>query len=311
MSVSFEQTLRLSGLHPRDIAADGKWYRCATDDHPRKRNGAYKLEIDGRVGFWRNWATDSSVNVWHEATGGSSVAPIDPAAQARQREESRRRRIEGIGWARALWQASAPFSGHRYLSNKGLSAEGCHMLRLWRGSVWIDRDQRVEDTWLIVPLYWRDRLVNVQRISSTGVKRQMKQAPQKAASLILNRPRAAVTVICEGLATGLAVFQSVRCARVVVAYFADNLLPVVQELKPSGSVVIAADNDWGTQAKRGFNPGREKASNAADLIGCGVVWPEGIEGTDFADYLQEIGQGAARKVERLVLSGARYVEAPA
>ena len=111
----------------------------------------------------------------------------------------------------------------------------------------------------------------------------------------------------EGLATGLAIFQSLRMARVIVAFDAGNLIHTVDHLRPTGSVVICADNVHGTEAKRGTNPGREKAANAAELIGAGVAWPEGIEGTDLADYLAEVGEGGARKMERLILAKARYV----
>lgn len=306
----FRTVLLAAGLRPRAVAPDGKWHRCATDDKPLKRNGAYRLDVDGRRGSWRNWALDSELNHW-AASGATSARPIDPALLARRREKERQDRIQGIGWARKLWAEAGLYRPHAYLTNKGLSAEGCHLLRTWQGKVWIDQGEAIDDTWVIVPLYWRDKLINVQRISSAGVKRQMKQAPQRGASLVLNRPRAAVTVVTEGLATGLAVFQAIRHARVIVAFFADNLVPVVQELKPSGSVVIAADNDHATKARRGINPGRDKALNAAELIGCGVAWPEGIEGSDWADFMQEIGQGAQRQAERLILAGARYVAAPA
>ena len=98
-----------------------------------------------------------------------------------------------------------------------------------------------------------------------------------------------------------------RGNQVVVCFDAGNLLPVVQRIKPTGSVVMAADNDIGTQAKRGFNPGLEKATNAAELIGAGVAYPRGIEGTDWADFLAQVGEGAARKAERLILGQAKYV----
>jgi putative DNA primase/helicase len=113
------------------------------------------------------------------------------------------------------------------------------------------------------------------------------------------------------LATGLAVYQAVRNATVVVAFDCGNLLPVTQTLGLRGSVVFAADNDWGTLAKRGVNPGIQAATNAAELIGAGVVWPKDIEGTDWCDYLTEHGEGAHRKAERLILAGAKYIEAVA
>jgi putative DNA primase/helicase len=93
----------------------------------------------------------------------------------------------------------------------------------------------------------------------------------------------------------------------VVCFDAGNLLPVVQRLKPTGMVCFAADNDHGTQAKGRGNPGIEKATNAAELIGAGVAWPKGIEGTDWADALKEWGQPGARRIEREIQAGARYV----
>lgn len=297
MSLSFDQALRLAGLRPREIVADGKWRRCATDDKPTKRNGAYRLDVDGRRGWWRNWALDSELNTWADDSA-TKARPIDPEKLRAQRERERAHRLQAISSARAFWQQARPLNRpHPYIERKGLSPLGCAGLRQ-------------HDGLLVIPVLWRGRLMSIQTISADGAKRFWPGAPVKAGSVVLERPRASVTVLCEGLATGLAVFQSIPLARVIVAFDAGNLLPVVQELKPSGNVVIAADNDWQTQARRGFNPGREKATNAAELIGCGVAWPEGIEGTDWADFLREIGQGAHRKCERQILAGARYVAAP-
>ena len=88
----FEDAMRLSGLMPRDIVADGKWRRCATEDKPRKRNGAYVLHPDGR-GFWRNWATDSDISAWRDDST-RTAAPVDQARIAAHRENERRQRIQ-------------------------------------------------------------------------------------------------------------------------------------------------------------------------------------------------------------------------
>ena len=304
--MTFELALRSAGLLPREVVADGTRRRCPTADKPKHKNGQYVLLLDGVTGFWRNFAEGMDWNVWKD---GSATAPrpVDPAVLEAQRERERAERRAGLMAVRELWAAGSDYRPHPYLTGKGLSAAGCHQLRTWQGRVWVDKGEFIDDTWLLAPLYWRDRLVNVQRISATGVKRQMKNASQRACSLILGRAHWSVTVLVEGLATGLAVFQSVRHARVIVCFFADNLLPVVEELKPTGSVVICADNDHGTMAKRGFNPGIEKAQNAASLIDCGVWWPKGIEGTDAADWLREIGGNAGKQLERQVIAAARYV----
>ncbi len=294
---TFRQALEAAGLRPRDIVPDGKWRRCATDDKPAKKNGAFVLHPDGR-GFWRNWATDSDVSTW--TPEGFTRAPVvDPAVAERRRQQERAQRIQAIRSARAFWNNARPCRLlHPYLERKGLSALGTVGLR-------------EHDGLLVVPVLWRGAVISVQTISVDGAKRFWPGAPVKGGHFEIQRQRPAVTVIVEGLATGLAVFQCVRNARVIVAFDAGNLLPVVQALRPTGSVIVAADNDHGTQARRGTNPGLEKARNAADLIGAGVAWPEGIDGTDWADALREWGPTSARRIERMVLGAVRYVEAPA
>lgn len=291
--MNFEQALRSAGLHPRDIVADGKWRRCATEDKPRRRNGAYCLHPDGR-GYWRNWATDSDINAWRDEAA-THAAPVDPARIAAQRARERQQRIQAMRAAREFWERARPLKQpHKYISDKGLTPQGCAGLRTHRSL-------------LVVPVWHGQWMVSVQTIDEDGSKRFWPGAPVKAGAYVLDRPRAAVTAIVEGLATGLAVYQSMPKARVIVAFDAGNLLHVVDRIRPAGSVVICADNDHATQARRGMNPGIDKARNAAELIGCGVAYPTGIEGSDWADYLRESGEGAARRLERLVLAQARYV----
>lgn len=291
--MGFEQAMQASGLLPRAVVADGKWRRCATLDKPKKRNGAYILHQDGR-GYWRNWALDGDINAWSDG-GESRAAPIDLAAIERRRAAERDERIRAIRSARAAWESAAPLRGpHPYLERKGLSAVGCAGLRLMGDAI-------------AIPVLWDGRVTSIQTIAPDGQKRFWKGAPVKGGSYALRREKSVVTAVCEGFATGLAIFQAVKKASVIVAFDAGNLLPVVDRLRPKGSVVICADDDHATHAKRGTNPGREKATNAAELIGAGVAWPEGIEGTDWADALAEWGEGAHKRIERQILAKARYV----
>lgn len=286
----FEQALIVAGLIPRQVIPDGKWHRCATQDKPRKRNGAYKLALDGSVGWWRNWATDDSPQVWRD---DQAIRPVDEARIRANRERERKQRVEAMRGARHFWSECGPMrSVHPYLAKKRLSALGCAGLKVHRDL-------------LVIPVRHGEWLVSVQTINEAGDKRFWTGAPVKAGAYVMDRPKAAVTAICEGFATGLAIFQSVPQARVIVAFDAGNLVPVVQRIKPSGAVVICGDNDHGTEKRMGMNPGLEKARNAAELLGCGVAYPSGIEGTDWADALFE--WGAQKKVERQILSQARYV----
>ncbi len=297
--MTFDQALRLAGFRPRDVVADGQWRRCATDDKPGRLNGAYVLYPWG-VGYYRNRATDGNENhKWEDGTKTDhtpSAAHLE--ALQRKRDAERAARVQAMRSANDYWKrCHRPNRLHPYLAAKGLSPVGTQGLRECDG-------------WLVVPVYQDRWMVSVQNIHPDGTKRFWTGAPIKAGAFILDRPHAAVTVLCEGLATGMAVFQAVKHARVVVCFDAGNLLPVTQRLKPTGSVVYAADNDAGTLARRGFNPGIEKAHNAAELIGAGVAFPQGIEGTDWADALREWGQQGAKRIERQILAGARYVATP-
>ena len=294
---TFEQTLVHAGLRPRAIVADGRIRRCPTDGKPSKRNGWYVLRPDGS-GSWGDWAIGSGDAIGHYGTDDVQIR-IPTAQELAERESRKQReraaRIAAIRGARAAWGQALPMRRpHPYLERKGLSTLGTQGLRT-RGEL------------LVIPVLWDGRITSIQTISPDGEKRFWTGAPVKNGSYVLDRPRAALTAFCEGFATGLAIYQCVRHARVVVAFDAGNLIHVVERMKPTGSVVICADDDHGTLARRGINPGLEKARNAADLIGAGVAWPQDIEGTDFADMLLELGPTGAKRIERLIQTEARYV----
>lgn len=303
--------MEMAGLMPGEVVPDGKWRRCKTQDKKHHKNGAYILYPDGH-GLYRNWALHDRAILWRDGQAGR-VSPIDQARMDAIRAKEREDRIKAIKKARLIWSESKPYRPHQYIIDKGLRADGCAGLRTWTGTVWFDASTRVHDQWVVVPILWRGSLVNVQRISADGRKAFVAKAPVKGGCFVIERERAALTVIAEGLATGLAVYQCMRHARVVVAFDAGNLLPVIEAIKPTGMVCLAADNDHVTAAKphmHGVNPGIDKAKNAASLINAGVAWPEGIEGSDWADFLAEHGPTAAKRVERQIQAAARYVERP-
>lgn len=298
--MTFEQALRAAGLHPRDVVADGRIHRCDTEAKPGRRNGWWVLHPEGH-GAWGDWGSGGGEALGHWRDEHASVNTVAAARMAertkQQRERDRMDRLEATRGARRFWQNCFPLNRpHPYIHRKNLTPLGCAGLR-------------THDDLLVVPVMLDGWLISVQTITLQGEKRFWPGAATKAGAFVLTRPRAAVTCIVEGLATGLAIFQSVPQANVIVAFNAGNLLPVVQRIKPSGSVVICADNDHRTLALRGSNPGLDKARNAAELIGCGVASPDGIEGSDWADYLYEHGEGAGKRVQRAVLAQARYVMA--
>lgn len=272
----FAAFLRALGLRPGTIAADGRWRRCPTEDHPKKRNGAYKLATDGRVGFAQNWASMTEPEVWW-AERETGLPRPDPEALNRAWAEQRRKTAEAVRAARAFYDGCASLrGGHPYLEAHGLGMDGCTGLR-------VDRHG-----WLVVPAMRDGHLLSVQRIAPDGEKRFWTGAPVAGTSYRITHPnrRGTVTVLCEGLATGLACYAAcMTVLQVIVAWNAGNLARTPEQ--PTGLVVVAADNDHETAHRTGKNPGLEAAQQAAATIGCGVAYPVGITGTDWADYRQE------------------------
>lgn len=300
--MTFYETIIAYGFRPRrPVAPDGKWHRCPTDSHPRKKNGSYKLARDGQVGWFKEFGRDMSPNTWRTDRVERSE-PYDSSWLLKAQADAAAHKTARTQAARNYYDNCTPLvGGHPYLESHGLDMTGAYGLRVDASG------------WLVVPASRRSTLTSVQKISPTGQKRFWSGASVKGSSFTIDRRNATVTVLCEGLATGLAIFAAVPDARVVVAFDAGNL---TQMEKPTGFAVIAADNDWETVCQRHrdeglalpfdpweerpewclCNPGRCAAAAAAKKFGCGVVWPNGIEGTDWCDWRQEIYQ--ARLMER-------------
>ena len=269
----FVDFLRANGLMPRDIVADGKWRRCPTETHPKKRNGAYKLADSGTIGWCQDHAVHPEPLTWK--ADKEFVAPkIDQSVITRRRSEERRELIRATHAAREFFLNCKPLrAGHSYLEDHGLDMTGCSGLRM------------DDQGWLVVPAMMDRNLMSVQRISPVGEKRFWPGASVKGSSYTIDRPGATVSVLCEGLATGLAIFAAAHLTRIIVAFDAGNLSRA--HFPSRGMAVVAADNDLGTAARIGINPGIKAAQEAANAIGCGVAIPEGILGTDWCDYRQE------------------------
>ena len=268
---SFEAFLLSLGLIPRGpVVPSGRWVRCPTESHPRKKNGSYKLSEDGMVGFAQDFASMTSPAIWRRE--GESTAPHFVAAELRRvNADARARQVRATQAAREYHSECNPlFGGHPYLEAHGLDASGCYGLR-------VDRDG-----WLVVPMFRDRNLMSVQRISPEGVKRFWKDAPVSGASYVIDRQHASITVLCEGLATGLAIFNAAPLVRCIVAFNSGNLSRV--SVPYAGMLTIAADNDWETEGRIGTNPGVLAAQEAAEAHGGGIAVPVGILGTDWCDY---------------------------
>lgn len=285
----FYQVLEAHGFQPTKVIPDGKFYRCKTTDKPKHRNGAYLLDISGRKGVFKNYATDLDWNKW-SMDGEVSVAQL-----RRERDMAMALRVEEIAAQKAAIRAAGEyFSGlkpvtslHPYIANKGLSALGCASLR---------KDGQL----LVIPVCRDGHVVSIQTINPDGQKMYRKGCPIKGGVFVLDRHGAGLTCFVEGFATGLAVYQAMTNSRVVVCFDANNLIEVSKHYQGIGLGVVCADNDHVTAKRIGSNKGIEAGSKAAENMGCGIAYPEGLQGSDWADAIDEFGPDALRWIARKI-----------
>lgn len=285
----FQTVLEAAGFYPQKIIPDGKFYRCKTQDKPKHRNGAYLLDISGRKGVFKNYATDLDWNSW-SMDGFVSVAEL-----RQQRDQAMALRVEEIAARKAAIQAAGEYfealrpiaSLHPYIAAKGLSALGLKGLKK-------DRDL------LVIPVMRDGKVVSTQTINADGQKLYRKGCQIKGGVYLLDRPGAGLTCFVEGFATGLAVYQAMQNARVVVCFDAGNLIEVSKHYIGTGLGVVCADNDFKTAKKTGHNKGIEAGQQAAQNMGCGLAYPEGLQGSDWADAIDEFGPDAFRWIARKI-----------
>lgn len=274
--MTFLQFIAQCGLIPPTAIEPGKWQRCGTVAKPRSKNGSVKLSEDGTVGWVHDFSAHAEPVLWRTDRNDKPVV-IDQA-EIRSRIASKRRElIAATKAAREFYAACQPLrDGHPYLTAKGLDMIGCVGLRI---------DKRGN---LVIPMRLNGVLISVQRINADGTKLFWSGATTNGTSYTIDRKGATITLLCEGLATGLTLFSCVPDSRVIVAFNAGNLPRAAVHVGITGLCAVCADNDHATFAKIGKNPGLEAGKAAAAIIGCKVVSPECSTGTDFDDWRQEL-----------------------
>jgi len=293
VATDFYTVLTASGFVLDRVIPDGKWHRVKTTDKPKHRNGAYLLRADGSAGFFKNWATDQDFNTWHREGEVSPEAKRQNDAQALAAQHRaaayQANQIKGM---RAYFHGLQMLrGGHPYLTGKALDMRGCNNLR-------------VDGDLLVIPVMRDGMVMSLQTIASDGQKRFSTGCPVKGGVFVLDRPNAVLTCFVEGLATGLAVYQSIVQCRVVVCFDSGNLVEVAKHYQGRGLGVVCADNDWQTAIRIGSNPGLVAGAKAAELLGCGMAYPEDIEGSDWCDAIAEFGEDARRWVSRKIMAKA-------
>lgn len=258
---AFADFARAHGLLINDLMADGRVHRCATVEHPRARNGAYRL--DGEWGWVQAWDTHMEPIIWRAGGSNSAIVPIKRDMEAVRREEAARRQ-QAADLAAAVVKRCGN-AQHPYLARKGF-ADHVGL---------VDTDGR-----LVVPM--RDirdyrRINSVQWINGAGTKLFLPGGAAKGSVLMLGA--GAEYWLCEGYATGLSIRAALeklhRQARVVVCFSAGNLTYVASQTQ--GRRYVIADNDKSGTGER-----------SAAATGLPWAMPPHV-GMDANDYHQQYG----------------------
>lgn len=267
------------GLDPPDTIQPGKTTRFSTNGKHHDKTGWVHLFLDGKgaaFGCWRSgmqgtWQEkrDKPLNEAEQARFKRDIIAAKKAMQ-KERESSY---TEAANTARAEWEAAPPAPAtHPYLVKKDIQA---HMSR-------IDAKGR-----LLVPVYGESESIqSIQRIAADGQKRFLSGGKMRHGHVWIGTPENANTLLlCEGFATADSLYRATGYA-VCVSFSAGNLKPVAEMVRkryPTARLLICGDDDLNTEG----NPGRTKATEAAQAVAAGVVFP--LSGGDFNDLAQ--GEG--------------------
>lgn len=269
---AFIDHLRANGIGPADSSAinlTDKFKRYMIEgDRPKSTNGSYKLSVhpDGfAVGLGYSFKGGQSFP-WHSKAARTATAEEKAEWKRKEKEaKAARARLDAEAAAKAaekakrLWKAASRTGTTPYLTKKGIGLHGA----------------RIDGEVLIVPMWSNGALVGLQRILPDGSKRFLTGTPKAGAWFGIKGDE--TLVICEGFATGAAIFEATGHT-VVIAFDAGNLVPVAQAWRakePDRRIVFGADNDqWTTRLGSPWNPGIDYAQQAAVKIGGAVViWP--------------------------------------
>lgn len=275
------ETLAAHGLTPPDHIDPGKMARFpgAGKSNGNKAGWCLLFE-DGDGAAFGDWSTGLS-ETWQ------ARKPIGEAEQRRWRErikqaretaekERDQTRQNAADSAAEVWAKAGPADAlHAYLVAKGIQPHGI----------------RQDDDRLLVPLMdEQGNIRSVQRIDTHGSKRFFPGGQVTGNHYLIGTPGESL-VICEGFATGASILESTGHP-VAIAFNAGNIKSVAEAMRgkyPDCRLIIAADDDQGTEG----NPGISKATEAAQAIN-GLLATPGKAG-DFNDVHQAQGADSVRQ----------------
>jgi putative DNA primase/helicase len=265
--MTFEEFAQRCGLILRGVEY-GKWVRVPTEDHPRKKNGAYKHL--GDVAFVQNHATMAEPDVWTPESDSEIRIDREKMQRMLQRAEAEREADRIKAAKKAKWiMDNAKLEKHAYLDSHGMpDAVGL----VWRP----DENQNL----LVIPMYAEGKIVGCQLIDRDGQKKFLRGQRTGGAEFVIGKGK--VKLHCEGYMTGMSIYICCKAARIPaevhIWFSAGNLRKNAKE----GGVI--ADHDISGMGE-----------SAAKATGLRYYLPE-IKGEDFNDEWRRIGTFRASQV---------------
>ena len=198
--MTFPEFCQSLGIIPPKLIIPGKWMRCPTTDHPRKTNGAIKLFADGDAGVAQNHGV-TEVMVWRR--DGAKMPPenVESLKRTIRIGEDKRLASEALATDKAwdFFYGCLPLRNcHPYLEKKGLGLMGCSHMKVDEGGK------------LVIPIFRRNGdFLSLQIIDDDGGKRFWPGASVSGGRYDLWRKDSTITILCEGMATGLTLFAAV------------------------------------------------------------------------------------------------------
>lgn len=309
------------GLDPGDIIWDGRKHRFSGAGKKRGKNAWYFAYPDRHGAHFGDFSTGCKVH-WRLIR----ATPFTEKEKARFRAEKKKRNAQreevrkvALRNVQKVWAAAEqldPEKLHPYLTNKGIT-EVPPLVQISTLTNIVDVDtigdgqkrkyRKLPAGILLVPMYRKGRLVNLQRIYPNGTKLFMPGADPVAARYSIGTSKQtdwSIVFVCEGAATGWAIHRATN-KPVICAFTASNLRAVAQALRDRfdpGEMRIAGDNDrWSKIEQQGediINVGVHYAREAAAATGGVAVFPDfeslHSKPTDFDDLYQREGENKVR-----------------
>lgn len=285
---AFLDILSSAGFKPPRSLTVGRIDRIdGPEDRQGRKNGWYvyhEIPADDAVigvasygcwkaGFSETWCSKAS----HAMTESERLEFHARREAMRTEQEAERvvRSNEAAAHALEIWNASAPTTFHAYLARKRIGPNGARVAK---------------DGRLCIPVTSGRTISSLQFIAGDGQKRFLPGGTTKGGYYRIDGT-GPVVYVCEGFADAATLHEATG-ATAYAAFSDHNLFEVagiaISENKNS-IVIIAGDDDTATPG----NPGRTKATQAAEGLGIEAIFPPGHK--DFNDFACAAGLDAVRE----------------